>query len=89
PVNKYDKGISPYGCYNMAGNVSEWCSDWYDMEYYLSTANNNPKGPDIAKEKRIVRGGNWDNTMYDCKTSERNSEQPEKISDKIGFRVAK
>jgi len=89
PVYKYDRGISPYGCYNMAGNVSEWCFDWYDMEYYLSSTNKNPQGPNVAKERRVVRGGNWDNTMNDCVTNVRNSEQPVIASDKIGFRVAK
>ena len=75
PVNSHPEGASYYGAYNMAGNVFEWVSDWYDPKYYgrLETMVN-PTGPDKAVwiggtgtyvdrltvgEKRVIRGGSW------------------------------
>jgi formylglycine-generating enzyme len=68
-VNGYDDGYAytapvgkftpnSYGLYDMSGNVWEWCSDWYDANYYSSIPKSNPKGPDFG-ESKIVRGSNW------------------------------
>ena len=57
-VNRYDKGVSPYGVYQMAGNVSEWVADWFDPEYYQRSLSDNPTGP-IAGELKVFRGGSW------------------------------
>jgi iron(II)-dependent oxidoreductase len=59
PVGKYPQSISPYGAYDMAGNVFEWVSDWYDKEYYKYSPKVNPKGPESG-ENHVARGGSWD-----------------------------
>jgi formylglycine-generating enzyme required for sulfatase activity len=58
PVGTYEAGKSPYGAYDMAGNVWEWVNDWYDFKYYQKGNVKNPIGPSTGGTK-VIRGGSW------------------------------
>ncbi len=75
------------GLYDMSGNVWEWCSDWYNKEYYQNTLQNNPTGPD-AGTYRVLRGGSWNRSQMFCRASGRGKCQPANCDNNIGFRVA-
>jgi len=63
PAGTIPEGISPYGIFDMAGNVWEWCSDWYNSDYYYSSPNKNPPGPKEGGYK-ILKGGCGGNPSY-------------------------
>lgn len=86
--DQYDYGRSPYGAYEMAGNVWEWVQDWYDENYYKNSSGKNPPGPSDGKE-RIIRGGSWRNTPDILRSSNRNKEAPTDRRVYIGIRCAK
>ena len=59
PVGQFPQGASPYGAHDMAGNLWEWVSDWYDPNYYqTSPPHINPKGPDTG-DGHVLKGGGW------------------------------
>lgn len=57
-VYGYPEGVSGYGCYNMSGNVWEWCSDVYDNGYYKGSPRKNPENTKKGS-CRVLRGGSW------------------------------
>ncbi|HSA65228.1 MAG TPA: SUMF1/EgtB/PvdO family nonheme iron enzyme, partial [Nitrospira sp.] len=97
PVDSYPEGVSGFGVYNMAGNVFEWVSDWYDPKYYKESVALNPQGPDkgynFANQGpvRVLRGGSWLAPETSLHTSHRFWNQPENNSYGVGlgFRCAK
>lgn len=58
-VGSFLEGASPYGVLDMAGNVFEWVSDWYEAEYYQHSPPENPKGPKTGQEKVMRGGDSW------------------------------
>ena len=88
PIGSYEGGKSPFGAYDMAGNVWEWVSDWYDDDYYRNSPVRNPQGP--ASGGQVARrGGGWSNNALLVRTPSRGRYGPAFRFFDIGFRCAK
>lgn len=87
-VDKYDNAVSPYGVFNMAGNVAEWVADWYDPSSYKSGPGRNPKGPDHGTSKAF-RGGGWVDSTPSVRVAQRNGTDPATKMNWLGFRCAR
>lgn len=88
PVGSCNSGASPYSIPNMAGNVSEWCRDYYSSSYYSNSVERNPYGPS-GGTTRVVRGGNIQSRADGLRTAKRSFLEPGSSKGYIGFRVVK
>jgi sulfatase modifying factor 1 len=87
------KSFSPngYGLYDTAGNVWEWCGDWYADDYYLHATRENPTGPERSKE-RVIRGGSWmcaENFCTNYRVAARSHATPDSGLNNLGFRCVR
>lgn len=88
PVRSYEQGKSPYGLYQMAGNVWEWVQDWYAANYYETSPERNPLGPEQGQFK-VLRGGSWSDLPKYLLTYGRFKLLPDTRNSYTGFRCAK
>jgi sulfatase modifying factor 1 len=89
PVARYSPNA--FGLYDIGDNVHEWCSDWYDPNYYAISPDRNPLGPEQSPMKparKSSRGGSWRHQIKVARCSARSSIPPELQYADYGFRIA-
>ena len=83
PVGSYPS--NPFGLHDMAGSVSEWCSDWFERTYYERSPKNDPQGPPEGMYK-IIRGGSWADGPQRISVFFRNWVRTNQRTPNLGFR---
>jgi len=95
-VGYYDGGQIPagtdmangYGLYDVAGNLWEWCHDWWGLDYYSESVYDNPSGPDSG-DRRVLRGGSWFRDVAKCEVAYRGYSDPTDRYLGYGFRIVR
>ena len=85
PVGSFKDGVSPYGIYDMSGNVWEWCKDWYSADFYSNSPHENPECTKPGA-KKIMRGGSWVNEKSFINSTFRQKAKPDLRNYFTGFR---
>ncbi|MFG0294706.1 MAG: formylglycine-generating enzyme family protein, partial [Maioricimonas sp. JB045] len=83
PVGTYP--ANPFGLHDMRGNAWEWCSDWFDRDYYSRSCTTDPQGP-VHGYLKVVRGGDWRFVGETCR-HDYVMMPPWKSNPMVGFRV--
>jgi eukaryotic-like serine/threonine-protein kinase len=87
-VGSYPGGASPYGALDMAGNLWEWVTDWYDHAYYVNSPSSNPTGP-APQAYRACRGGSWNSSAKVVRAATRGNQDPGQCDGLVGIRCSK
>jgi sulfatase modifying factor 1 len=75
-----------FGLYDLHGNVSEWCSDWFDETWYFTGPAVDPQGPETG-EHRVLRGGSWGDDGKYCRAAFRYDRPPDEGRNDFGLRL--
>jgi len=91
-VGTFSEDSSPVGALDMGGNVSEWVSDWYKVDYYSLADDTDPTGPAQRRGEgsgRVIRGAAFSDPLDQARTSNRNHQEPDYGYRTVGFRCAR
>jgi formylglycine-generating enzyme required for sulfatase activity len=80
------KRPNPWGLYDMVGNVWQWCNDFYQVDYYQQSPQENPRGPKEG-ENKVVRGGAWKFSGDNCRSGYRYNEAPGYVDVCFGYDI--
>jgi len=89
-VGSYELGNSPFGVWDLSGNVWEWTHDWYDPDYYTLSPSSSPLGPNLPDDRenpqKVVRGGGMNSEPAAMRSAGRVGARPLRAFDDVGFR---